>query len=61
MNEKCILILSLELVKVDGYDFPHPCNSSRFKRPLADTEFDMAAYSSRRDSPICNKLGMLIL
>jgi hypothetical protein len=36
---------SLELVKVGGYDFPHPCvglqnNHFFFKWPLADTDFD---------------------
>jgi hypothetical protein len=46
-NKKYILNLSMELVKVDGYDFPHPFDGSRnshlfFKRPLGDIQFDMS-------------------
>jgi hypothetical protein len=42
-----MLSLSLELVKVGGYDFPQPCDGPRnsyfFKRPSVVTEFDMSA------------------
>jgi hypothetical protein len=46
-----ILGLSLEFVKVGGYDCPHPCDGPRnnriffFKRPLVDIEFDKRALS----------------
>jgi hypothetical protein len=48
VEEQNILSLCLELVKVGGYDFPHPCYGPQnshlfFKRPLVDTEFDMPA------------------
>jgi hypothetical protein len=44
--EKYILSLSLELVKVSGYGFPHPCeglpNSHLFfNRPLVNTDFNI--------------------
>jgi hypothetical protein len=50
MNEKYVLSLSLELVKVVGYDFPHlfdnPSESHLFfKWPLVDTEFDISNLS----------------
>jgi hypothetical protein len=52
-NEIYILSLSLELAKVGGYDFPHPCDDPQnsrlyFKGPIGDIEFDMYAEHSRQ-------------
>jgi hypothetical protein len=49
-NENYILSFSLELIKVGGYYFPHPCDGPRSshlfcKQPLVDTEFDMPGAS----------------
>jgi hypothetical protein len=45
-NKKYTLSLSLELIKVGGYDFHHPCDGPQnshlfFKQPLVDTVFDL--------------------
>jgi hypothetical protein len=51
------LNLSLELVKVGFYDFPYSCDGSLknhllFKRPLADTDFDMPALEEHSASTL---------
>jgi hypothetical protein len=46
-REDCILRLSLELVKVGVYDFPHPHDGLFFKRLFKDIAFDMPDVEHR--------------
>jgi hypothetical protein len=52
-ERKVISSLSLELVKVGGYDFTHPCDGPRksrrfFKWSLVDIELDMPDVHPRK-------------